>query len=256
MQHASTAQYSLRSINDFEATLAGLTDPVTVSDEEEKNEPAPVAFETIQLDSVSYQHDGEHGFAIKNINLDLKKGEILFITGGNGSGKTTLLRIITGLYPRAAGSIQLNDTNVERAPRQPYRELFASVFADFYLFDGLYGLSDSDRSTLERWLHTLKIRDKLAEDLNNLHGEDLSTGQRKRLALALALTEGRPILVLDEWAADQDPETRRWFYESLLPELREQGFTCLIITHDESYFKHCDRRIHMVEGRIVDAAKR
>jgi len=256
MQHASTAQYSLRSINDFETTLAGLADPATVSDEEEKSEPAMVAFETIKLDSVSYQHDGEHGFAIKNINLDLKKGEILFITGGNGSGKTTLLRIITGLYPRAAGSIKLNETNVERTPRQPYRELFASVFSDFYLFDGLYGLSDSDRSTLERWLRALKIRDKLAEDLTNLHGDDLSTGQRKRLALALALTEGRPILVLDEWAADQDPETRRWFYESLLPELREQGFTCLIITHDESYFKHCDRRIHMVEGRIVDAAKR
>lgn len=252
MPHFSTAQYSLRAINEFESALGELSSGVA-HDDQGPESGIPV-FESIKLDSVSYQHDGEHGFAIKSINLELRRGETLFLTGGNGSGKTTLLRVITGLYPRAAGNIRLNEDDIERMPKQPYRELFASVFSDFYLFDGLYGLSEDDVTQLEHWLRVFKIRDKLAEDLSDLHGEHLSTGQRKRLALALALTEGRPILVLDEWAADQDPETRRWFYETLLPQLRSEGLTCLIITHDESYFKHCDRRIHMVEGRLSNGA--
>ena len=69
-------------------------------------------------------------------------------------------------------------------------------------------------------------------------------------ALALALAEQRQILVLDEWAADQDPETRKRFYQELLPEFRKMGLTVLAVTHDEHYFKHCDRRVHMAEGRL------
>ena len=283
MQHASTAQFSLNAINDFEIGLEKKVSAAAQLDAPEHD--VKKNFESIELSGVNYQHDGEHGFAVSDINLRLNRGEILFLTGGNGSGKTTLLRVLTGLYPRSEGTLSLNSRKEMKAsssrrrrrlyetddservedtdesirdstvmlpfnPGQEYRELFSSVFADFYLFDGLYGLSDDDIATLEHWLDVLKIRDKLRPDLSDIHGDHLSTGQRKRLALALSLTEGRPILVLDEWAADQDPQTRRWFYEELLPRLRSDGFTCFIITHDESYFRHCDRRLHMVEGRL------
>ena len=58
--------------------------------------------------------------------------------------------------------------------------------------------------------------------------------------------------MLDEWAADQDPETRRWFYETLIPQLKSDGVTCFVITHDESYFDCCDRRLHMIEGYLEE----
>ena len=148
--------------------------------------------------------------------------------------------------------MKLNGQEIPLATTQAFRELFSSVFSDFYLFDGLYGVGEADLPTLENWLVKLEIREKLQLDFSDVHGEHLSTGQRKRLALALALTEKRPILVLDEWAADQDPETRRWFYEDLLPQLKADGITCFIITHDESYFDRCDRRLHMIEGCLKE----
>ncbi|HKN08989.1 MAG TPA: cyclic peptide transporter, partial [Pseudomonadota bacterium] len=83
---------------------------------------------------------------------------------------------------------------------------------------------------------------------------DLSTGQRKRLALIVSLLEKRPILLLDEWAADQDPEFRRKFYFELLPQLHRAGVTVVVITHDDRYLDEMDlpaRRLRMDEGRFV-----
>jgi putative ATP-binding cassette transporter len=71
------------------------------------------------------------------------------------------------------------------------------------------------------------------------------------LALSVALAEDRPILLCDEFAADQDPAHRAFFYEQLLPELRAQGRTIIAITHDENRFHLCDQLIKMDQGRIV-----
>jgi putative ATP-binding cassette transporter len=70
------------------------------------------------------------------------------------------------------------------------------------------------------------------------------------LALALAIAEDRPILVLDEWAADQDPVTRARFYNEFLPMLKAAGKTVVAVTHDERYFGCADTRYHMEEGRM------
>jgi putative pyoverdin transport system ATP-binding/permease protein len=83
---------------------------------------------------------------------------------------------------------------------------------------------------------------------------DLSSGQRKRLALVAVQLEGKPIVVLDEWAADQDPHFRAKFYQTLLPRLREDGVTVIAITHDDKYFHHASRRLHFEDGRIVSIA--
>jgi putative pyoverdin transport system ATP-binding/permease protein len=83
---------------------------------------------------------------------------------------------------------------------------------------------------------------------------DLSAGQRKRLALIVSLLEKRPLLMLDEWAADQDPEFRRKFYYDLLPELKRAGETVVAISHDDRYLDEMDvpaRRLRMEDGRIV-----
>jgi putative ATP-binding cassette transporter len=78
----------------------------------------------------------------------------------------------------------------------------------------------------------------------------LSAGQRKRLALAVALLERRPILVLDEWAAEQDPLFRRTFYEEIVPWLRAGGRTVVAVSHDDRYFGAADRCLLLEGGRF------
>src|SRR3546814_2371299 len=80
---------------------------------------------------------------------------------------------------------------------------------------------------------------------------DLSTGQRKRLALLNAWLEERPVLVFDEWAADQDPVFRRIFYTELLPELKALGKTIIVISHDDRYFDIADQLIRMQAGQVI-----
>ena len=83
----------------------------------------------------------------------------------------------------------------------------------------------------------------------------LSRGQRKRLALLTAYLEDRPIYVFDEWAADQDPVFRRFFYLQLLPELKRRGKTVVAITHDDRYFATADRIIKLEEGHVVETLR-
>lgn len=259
-QQFATAQYALNAITAFEVDLAAHqangADLSYATSQPEAATAEAEEFASISLASVQYSHTGAQGFAIKDIDLTLSKGEIVFLTGGNGSGKTTLLRVLTGLYPRESGTMRLNEQNLPTLPPQSYRELFAGVFADFHLFDRPFGLDAAELSVFTVWLDRLGIRDKLGDDLTILATDALSTGQRKRVALALALAEARPILVLDEWAADQDPETRQRFYKEILPMLSAEGRTILAITHDEQYFSFCDRRLHMVEGRLVQGEPR
>ena len=80
---------------------------------------------------------------------------------------------------------------------------------------------------------------------------DLSTGQRKRLALVVALLEERPILLLDEWAAEQDPEFREYFYRELLPELKAKGKTVVVVTHDDRFFDVADVLLKLERGKVV-----
>lgn len=254
-QQVTTAQYAIKAITGFEEDLAAYQSsgsnqssatlkPDTLAADIEE-------FTSISLNAVQYVHTGSQGFAINDVDFTLSKGEIVFLTGGNGSGKTTLLRVLTGLYPRSSGNLMLNGHDLPSLPPQDYRELFAAVFADFHLFDRPFGLDADELSLFAVWLERLGIRGLFGEDLSELDTKALSTGQRKRVALALALAESRPILVLDEWAADQDPETRQRFYEAILPTLRAEGRTIFAITHDEKYFHLCDRRLHMAEGRLA-----
>lgn len=255
VQQFATAQHALNAITGFEAQVASLrtgSSGLSPDGQSPQDDGAIAsAFDRIAMVGVGYAHGKGDGFAIANVDLTLNRGEIVFLTGGNGSGKTTLLRVLTGLYPRRSGELSLNEETVPVMPPQAYRELFAGVFADFHLFDRPFGLDVTGMAVFADWLERFGIRDKLGPDLTELHGDQLSTGQRKRVALALALAEQRPILVLDEWAADQDPETRALFYREILPGLRAEGRTVFAITHDEQYFDCCDRRLHMVEGRLV-----
>ena len=107
-------------------------------------------------------------------------------------------------------------------------------------------------------LHALLLRTELLHktglDGRRLTNRQLSTGQRKRLALVLALLADKPVLLLDEWAAEQDPAFRRLFYRELLPELRAAGRTVVAVTHDDEHYGVADRVLRMQYGKFVPAA--
>ena len=88
--------------------------------------------------------------------------------------------------------------------------------------------------------------------LTGLRGaaDERSAGQRKRLALIAALLERKPVLVLDEWAADQDPQFKNIFYYELVPELKARGKTVIVISHDDRYFEVADRLIKLESGKL------
>jgi putative ATP-binding cassette transporter len=247
-QQVTTAQFALESIQKFQAKIENLTKRHNASN---RNKLSDVAFSSLEVKSVAYRHGSAEGFKISDIDLTLGANEIVFMTGGNGSGKTTLLRVLAGLYPRLDGEMLLNGAAVPKETPQIYRNQFATVFADFHVFPRAYGLDDIGMERLEFWLRDFGIREKFGDDLQTIDPDTLSTGQKKRLGLALALAEDRPVLILDEWAADQDPQTRRRFYHEILPELKKNGKTILAATHDEQYFEYCDRHVHMTSGKLI-----
>jgi multidrug/microcin transport system ATP-binding/permease protein len=211
---------------------------------------------TLALEGVTYRYPGaagEPGFEVGPVDLTLERGEVLFVAGGNGSGKSTLARLLTGLYQPGAGQIRVDGQVVDPSGVGPYRRLFAGVFSDFHLFCHLLGDDGqpAGEGDVRRWLDMLGMSAKAAVGGGRLLDTRLSHGQRKRLALLLAILEGRSILVLDEWAADQDPAFRRVFYDDVLPALRAAGRTVVAITHDDRYFDRADRLLKMESGCLV-----
>jgi putative ATP-binding cassette transporter len=211
------------------------------------------AIRSIEMRGVTYAFptkDGTAPFVLGPIDLTIHAGELLFIVGENGSGKTTLIKLLLGLYVPQQGSILLDGNPVTAEVLDDYRQLFTTIFSDYYLFDDLvYGSLPSEA---EPHLKRLGIAHKVGLDGERFTTTDLSTGQRKRLALVQAYLEHRPVIVTDEWASDQDPEFRRVFYEELLLELKAQGRTLIVISHDDRYFYVADRVISMGDGRIVE----
>lgn len=221
-------------------------------------EPPPPSFQQLQLSAVTHSYHREQEddrFILGPIDLTLSQGELVFLIGGNGSGKTTLAKLITGLYAPEGGELLLNGKPVVHENREDYRQYFSAVFSDFHLFESLLG-APSDPATLAR-IQGYLVRLHLDRKVSITHGRfsttSLSQGQRKRLALLASYIEDRPIYVFDEWAADQDPTFKAVFYEELLPELKRQGKTVLVITHDDRYFHTADRILRLEAGKLLSS---
>ena len=217
-----------------------------------------VKWESIALRGVTRQYRHErHGalFTLGPLELTIEPGEVLFVTGSNGSGKSTLARLLTGLDTPDEGAVVWDGREVDDDSRDDYRQLFSTVFSDFFLFDSLLGLEAPDLDERAAgYLETLQLSHKVQIQAGVLSSTDLSQGQRKRLALLTAYLEDRPIYLFDEWAADQDPEFKEVFYHQLVPELRARGKTVIVITHDDRYFELADRRLRLADGQVLDQA--
>ena len=218
--------------------------------------PRPQAFpnwKTLELRNVTF-HYQDHNFAVGPVNLTINRGELLFLIGGNGSGKSTLAMLLTGLYQPQSGEILLDGKAVSVEKPEDYRKLFSAVFTDVWLFDQLLGSEgkQADPELVAKWLEQLKMSHKLELQDGKILNLKLSKGQKKRVALLLALAEERDIILLDEWAADQDPHFRREFYQVLLPLMQEMGKTIFAISHDDHYFSHADRLLEMRDGKLSE----
>ncbi|MBS5771671.1 MAG: multidrug ABC transporter permease/ATP-binding protein [Enterobacter cloacae] len=218
--------------------------------------PRPQAFpgwQTLELRDVTFKYQ-DNDFAIGPINMTLKRGELVFLIGGNGSGKSTLAMLLTGLYQPLSGEILLDGKPMAQDKPEDYRKLFSAVFTDVWLFDELLGPEgqQADPALVAKWLEQLKMSHKLELENGKILNLKLSKGQKKRVALLLALAEERDILLLDEWAADQDPHFRRDFYQVLLPLMQQMGKTIFAISHDDHYFIHADRLLEMRSGHLSE----
>lgn len=216
--------------------------------------PKPLVsnLESIKLKGVKFRYknddDSKHVFEVGPIDLEARKGEILFIIGGNGSGKTTLAKLLTGLYTPDEGSVLVNNKPVESAQLSEY---YSIVFSPSYLFEKLYNVDTSNKTEeINKYLRVLNLEEKVEIKDNRYSTIDLSGGQRKRLALLQCYLEDSPVYLFDEWAADQDPDYRNFFYRTLLPEMKKQGKIIIAITHDDNYFDVADRILKMKQGRI------
>ncbi len=209
----------------------------------------PADFSTIHLAGVCHRYPD--GFASGPFDLRFARGELVLLTGSNGSGKSTLLKLLLGLYRPESGVIRLDGRVVGDGERPAYQALFSPVLANFAVFERLYGRSGVDPARVRRLLAEFDLQGAVRYVDGRFSTVRLSTGQRKRLALIVALLRDRPILVLDEWAADQDPGHRVDFYRRVLPALRAAGKTVIAVTHDDEWFHLADRRIHLVDGRVA-----
>jgi putative ATP-binding cassette transporter len=227
----------------------------------ESEQPAPAVSMIEQSHPVAELRDIEfayapgeaHNFSLGPLSLTLRPGQLTFVIGGNGSGKSTFVRLLTGLYTPQSGEILLDGKLVRQENQEEYRRLFSVVYSDFFLFDRLPRSDDSAVQSLAHYyLRSLELHEKVQIQDGRLSTTNLSQGQRRRLALLTAYLEDRPIFVLDEWAADQDPSYRKVFYMQILPELKRRGKTIVVVTHDDRYFHLGDQLLKLDYGALVE----
>ena len=199
----------------------------------------------------------DNGFnALKNINLDVKKGEILAMLGPNGAGKTTLISIICGIVKPSGGEVTIDQFNIiddyretrsriGMVPQELSLETFETVFDNVSYSRGLYGKSPNPKH-IEKILKDLSLWDK-----KNTRLKELSGGMKRRVLIAKALSHEPKILFLDEPTAGVDVELRKdmWL---VVEDLRQTGVTIILTTHYiEEAEAIADRVAVIDQGEII-----
>ena len=209
----------------------------------------------IILKDVCYDYGGHtdkhDDFHLGPVNLTLEKGEVTFIVGGNGSGKSTMSKMITQHYVPSRGAIYFDDVAVTDDNRNTYRHEISAIYSDYYLFRTILGYEDQEVDAIvAEYLEELGLKGKVSVTDGRFSTISLSDGQKRRLALLVALLDDRDFYVFDEWAADQDPTFKHIFYNHYLSELKKKGKAVLVITHDDRYFALADKVIWMESGKV------
>jgi len=215
-------------------------------------------FKSLKFKDIKFSYGGADdpdSFALGPVNLEIEEGETIFVIGGNGSGKSTFINVLSGLYKPTSGELELNGDDTEDVSEKVQNQI-AAVFTEDHIFANNYEQYELEGNPQYHDLLKLMKLDKVVkDDKDSSVRRRFSKGQGKRLALIFALLENRPILILDEWAADQDPHYRKFFYEELIPKLKKAGKTIIAVTHDDAYFHIADRVLKFDYGNIVKDMK-
>lgn len=200
--------------------------------------------------------------AVEGINLDIKKGEFVFLVGPSGAGKSTLLRLLSREHLPTTGKITVDEVDISKlksADIPLYRRKIGFVFQDFKLLE--------DRTVLENVALSLQVREisepeiakevertlKLFEiwDRRNLFPRQLSGGEAQRTAIARAIIGKPEVLLADEPTGDLDPQTA-WSVLQLLGEINSWGTTVIMATHNKEIVDTQKRRvITLKNGKII-----
>jgi len=222
---------------------------------------AILAFLSIQGLTVSY---GGKADVLRDVCLDVERGEVIGLIGPSGSGKSTILRTLVGLLKPRAGTVTLDGSAVDyssRASLRGARDRFAIVFQQYNLFQNMTALRNvaiaptlvkkRPKHEVEAEARALLARVGLAEKVN-AYPDELSGGQQQRVAIARALALKPDILLLDEVTAALDPELVGEVLDTIRA-LQRDGMTMLIVSHEMAFIREVASRVAFLDqGSVVE----
>jgi putative ATP-binding cassette transporter len=212
-----------------------------------ENNSAPI----ISLKNVEYFYgENESEFKIGPINTVIYENEIVIIKGGNGSGKTTLFNIIVGLFQPDKGKVKYKGQTLSLDNIQFYRNELCCHFTDSPVFDDISYIPENKFENSDAYIDELELTGKTNLSFFRISDFNLSFGQKSRLNLMRLLLEDKSIYVLDEWAANQDVHFKEKFYLEIIPRLKKEGKTVILISHDDKYYSIADQLITLRNGQI------
>nr|WP_198375725.1 amino acid ABC transporter ATP-binding protein [Roseomonas rubea] len=220
-----------------------------------------MAFLSIQGLTVSY---GGKADVLRDVSLDVERGEVIGLIGPSGSGKSTILRTLVGLLKPRAGTVAVDGAKVDYGSRgslRAARDRFAIVFQQYNLFQNMTALRNvaiaptlvkkRNRAEVEREARDLLARVGLAEKVD-AYPDELSGGQQQRVAIARALALKPDILLLDEVTAALDPELVGEVLDTIR-SLQRDGMTMLIVSHEMAFIREVASRVAFLDqGAVVE----
>ncbi|WP_338994094.1 ABC transporter ATP-binding protein [Fusobacterium polymorphum] len=254
--------------NDLQDSLPSADRVVEIFDEKVETDVFGEAIEfdekiqDIKFENVNYKYEDSNEYVLKNINLDVKAGEIVAFVGKSGSGKTTLVNLLARFFNTDEGSVKVNGVNIKNIPLKIYRNKFAIVPQETFLFGGTIkeNISFGKEVTDEEIISAAKMANAynfIQEDLPNKfetevgeRGALLSGGQKQRIAIARALIKNPEIMILDEATSALDSESEKLVQEAL--DSLMEGRTTFVIAHRLSTIVRADKIVVMENGEIKE----
>lgn len=214
----------------------------------------------ISLQNVSMKYSNGT-IALDNIDLEIEKGEFVFIVGNSGSGKTTLIKLLMGELRQTSGDIKVNGRNIKRLKRRhlyKVRRDMGIVFQDFQLLDHLtiYENVAFAQKVIEMPHHKIRRNVPIALNLVGLgkksdsYPNQLSGGEQQRAAVARAIVNAPHIVLADEPTGNLDPKNS-WEIMKLLEDINKRGTTVIVVTHNKSIVDLMKKRVIQIKDGII-----